>query len=82
METKEYLGSERVRPDRGAYLAIERVRQGALWSHPKGKSLTAPCVVKGLDRGQAPLFALLLAQHPAGTCHGPAGSEFGPSCSS
>jgi hypothetical protein len=78
METKKCPGSERVQPDSLHYLAIERARQGAFSSHPKGKPLPALRVVEVLDRGDSPLFALLLAQHPAGTCHGPAGGGFGP----
>ena len=59
------------------HLAIERARQGAFLSHPKGKAVPALPVVETLDRGQPPLFALLLAQHPARPCHGLAGSGSG-----
>jgi hypothetical protein len=78
METKKHPGSERAKPDRSPYLASERARQGAFSSHPKGKTLPALRVVEALDRGLAPLFALLLAQHPAGSCHGLVGRWFGP----
>ena len=78
METKMRFGSERVRPDRRSYLANERVRQGAFSSHPKGKALLALRFVEALDRGHAPLFTLLLAQHPAGPCHGLAGTRSAP----
>ena len=71
METKKRHGSERVKPDSGNYLAIERACQGAFWSHPKGKALPALRIVEAFDRGSAPLFTLLLAQHLAGPCHGP-----------
>lgn len=77
METKKRPGSERVQPDSSGYLAIERACQGAFSSHPKDKALPALRVVEALDRGHAPLFALLLAQHPAGLCHGLASSGFG-----
>jgi len=77
METKMRPGSKGVQPDSGYYLAIERACQGAFSSHPKGKALTALRVVEALDRGHAPLFALLLAQHPTGPCHSLAGSGFG-----
>jgi len=60
------------------YLANERACQGAFSSHPKGKALPAPCVVEALDRALGPLFALLLAQHPAGPCHGLVSSRSGP----
>ncbi len=77
METKKRSGSERVKPDSGHYLAIERARQGASSSHPKGKPLPALRIVEALDRAAGPLFALLLAQHPPGACHGHTGSRFG-----
>jgi len=77
METKKRSGSERVQPDSGHYLAIERARQSASSSHPKGKTLPALRVVESLDRAAGPLFALLLAQHPAGPCHGLVGRGFG-----
>ena len=41
METKKRSGSERVQPDSKCYLAIERARQGAFSSHPKGMALPA-----------------------------------------
>jgi len=78
METKKRHGSERVQPDSCRYLVIERACQGAFSSHPKGKVLPALRVVEALDRGHAPLFALLLAQHPARPCHGLAGSGSAP----
>ncbi len=78
METKKRSGSEQVQPDSRCYLAIERALQGVSSSHPKGKTLSALRVVEALDRGHAPLFALLLAQHPAGSCHGLVGSGSGP----
>ena len=74
METKRRHGSERMQPDSICYLANERALQGAFSSHPKGKALPALRVVKELDRGHAPLFALLLAQHPAEPCDGLAGT--------
>ena len=67
-----------MQPDSSYYLAIERACQGAFSSHPKGKSLPALRFVEALDRAAGPLFALLLAQHPAGTCHGLAGSRLEP----
>jgi len=73
MATKERFGSERMQPDSRGYLASERACQGALSSHPKGKTLPALRFVEALDRAAGPLFALLLAQHPAGPCHGLAG---------
>ena len=76
MVTKKRSGSERVQPDRLPYPAIERACQGAFSSHPKGMALPALCFVEALDRGLVPLFALLLAQHPAGPCHGLAGRGF------
>lgn len=54
METKKRPGSERVKPDIGRYLAIERARQGAFSSHPKGKALPTLRFVKALDRGFNP----------------------------
>jgi hypothetical protein len=78
METKKCPGSERVQPDSRRYLAIEGARQGAFSSHPKGMDLPALRVVEALDRGWAPLFALLLVQHPAGPCHGLVGSGARP----
>jgi len=70
MATKMRSGSERMQPDSRGYLANERACQSAFSSHPKGKALTALRVVEALDRAAGPLFALLLAQHPAGPCHG------------
>ena len=78
MVTKKRSGSERVQPDSGHYLANERACQGASSSHPRGKTLPALRVVEVLDRAASPLFALLLAQHPAGSCHGRAGKGFRP----
>ncbi len=78
MVTKKRSGSERVQPDSNCYLAIERARQGAFSSHPKGLTLPALRFVEALDRGCAPLFAHLLAQHPAGSGHGLAGSGSRP----
>ena len=75
METKKRPGSERVKPDSVPYLAIERARQGPSSSHPKG-ALPALRVVEALDRAACPLLPLLLAQHPAGSCHGLAVREF------
>jgi hypothetical protein len=54
METKKRHGSERVQPDRDSYLAIERARQGAFSSYPKGMALTALHFVEALDRGFSP----------------------------
>ena len=54
METKKRLGSERVQPDSGCYLAIERARQAAFSSHPKGMVLPALRFVEALDRGFSP----------------------------
>lgn len=39
METKKRHASERVKPDSGRYLAIERVCQGAFSSHPASTAL-------------------------------------------
>jgi len=78
MVTKRRSGSERVKTGRRSYVASERACQSAFSSHPKGKALPALRLVEALDRGAAPAFALLLAQHPAGPCHGLAGSGFGP----
>lgn len=74
METRKRSGSERVQPDSGHYLAIERACQSAFSSHPQGKSQPALRFVEALDRATSPLFALLLAQHSVGTCHGLASS--------
>ena len=54
MEANKRRGSERVQPDSGHYLAIERACQGAYSSHPKGKALPALRVVEALDRGVSP----------------------------
>ena len=78
METKMRFGSERVQPDSKGYLAIERSCQNAFSSHPKGMALPALRFVEALDRGKPPLFALLLAQHSAGPCHGRASNRFEP----
>ena len=79
MEMKKRHGSERVQPDSWRYLAIERACQGVFSFHPSGKAQPALRVVEALDRAFGPLFALLLAQHPSGPCHGLAGHRFGPS---
>ena len=79
METKRGPGNEREQLDSRAYLAIERVCQGASSSHPEGKALPALHFVEVLDRGHAPLFTLLLAQHPARPCHSLGGSGLRPS---
>lgn len=50
METKRRRGSERVQPDSGAYLANERVCQGAFASHPSGMALPAHRFVLALVR--------------------------------
>ncbi len=78
MEMKKRPESDRVQPDSGFYLAIERARQGAFSSHPKGMALPAPRFVEALDRASGPPFALLLAQHPAGPRHGLDGVGSGP----
>jgi hypothetical protein len=78
MVTKKRNGSERAKPGRKPYLAIERACQCVFSSHPKGMTVPALRFVEALNRGAAPLFAHLLAQHPAGSCHGLAGSGFGP----
>ena len=70
MVTKKRTGSKRVKPDSIHYLAIERACQCASSSHPKGMALPALRFVEALDRSAAPAFALLLAQHSAGPCHG------------
>jgi hypothetical protein len=54
METKKRSGSERVPPDSKDYLAIERARQGAFSSHPKGMALPALRFVEALDRAFGP----------------------------
>ena len=66
MATKKRSGSERVQPGSLRYLAIERARQRAFSSHPKGMDLPALRFVETLDRGLAPAFAFLLQRHPAG----------------
>jgi len=67
MAMKKRAGSERGKRNSGDYFAIERRRQGAFASHPKGIALPALHYVKALHRGPAgPLFALFLVQHPAG----------------
>ena len=50
METKKRPGSERVKPDSGRYLAIERACQGAFSSHPSGMAPPALHFVEALDR--------------------------------
>jgi hypothetical protein len=50
METKKRSGSERVQPGSSGYLAIERARQGAFLSHPKGMAVPALRFVEALDR--------------------------------
>ena len=50
MESKRRLGSERVQPDGGHYLAVERACQGAFSTHPKGMALLAHRIVEPLDR--------------------------------
>ena len=67
MVTKKRSGSERVQPDSGYYLAIERARQGAFASHPKGMALPLLRFVEALERATSPLVTLRLAQHPAGS---------------
>jgi hypothetical protein len=54
MEKKKRLGSERVQPDSGHYLAIERARQGTSPSHPKGMALPVLRFVEALDRAFRP----------------------------
>ena len=79
METKKRIGSERVQPDSGHYLAIERARQGAFSSHPKGMVLPALRFVEALDRAFRP--ALHASPSAAsGMIHvtARAGSRFGP----
>ena len=54
MVTKKRSGSERVQPDSGHYLAIERARQDAFSSHPKGMALPALRFVEAFDRAFRP----------------------------
>jgi hypothetical protein len=54
METKERSGSERVQPGSSGYLAIERARQDAFSSRPKGMALPALRFVEALDRALGP----------------------------
>ena len=54
METKKRAGSERVQAGSRAYLPIERARQDAFSSHPKGMALPALRVVEALDRAFRP----------------------------
>ena len=54
MVTKKRPGSERVQPGRVSYLAIERARQGAFSSHPKGMALPVLRFVEMLDRAFRP----------------------------
>jgi hypothetical protein len=54
MVTKKRCGSERVQPDSGHYLAIERARQGAFSFHPKGMALPGLRFVEALDRAFGP----------------------------
>ena len=54
MVTKKRFGSERVQPDSGHYLAIERARQNAFSSHPKGMALPVLRFVEALDRAFRP----------------------------
>ena len=63
MVTKKRLGSERVQPDSGHYLAIEPACQGAFASHPKGMALPAHDFVEALDR-RFP-YALRTSPRPA-----------------
>src|SRR5206468_2088451 len=54
MVTKKRSGSERAQPGSRAYLAIERTRQGAFSSHPKGMALPVLRFVEALDRAFRP----------------------------
>ena len=54
MVTKKRFGSERVQPYTKCYLAIERTRQGAFSSHPKGMALPALRFVEALERAPPP----------------------------
>ncbi len=54
METKKRSGSERVQPDSGHYLAIERACQDAFSSYPEGMALPGLRFVEALDRGFSP----------------------------
>ena len=56
MVTKSRSGSERVQPDSGHYLAIERPRQDGFSSHPKGMPLPALRFVEALDRAFRPVL--------------------------
>ena len=79
MVTKKRLGSERVQPDSLYYLAIDRVRQGALSSHPKGMALPGLRFVEALDRGFAPaLYASPSAASGRNHVTALAGSGFRP----
>ena len=79
MVTKKRNGSERVKPGRKSYPAIERACQCAFSSHPKGMALSALRFVEALDRGLSP--ALLASPSAAsGRSHvtALAGSGFRP----
>jgi hypothetical protein len=54
MVTKKRPDSKRVQPGSRSYLAIERARQGAFSSHPKGMVLPAHRFVEALGRGASP----------------------------
>ncbi len=54
MVMEKRLGSERVQPDSGYYLAIKRAFQGVFPSHPEGMALPALRFVEALDRGFSP----------------------------
>ena len=54
MEAKKRPGSERVQLDCKGYLAIERARQDAFLSHPKGMAPPALRFVEALDRAFRP----------------------------
>ncbi len=65
MATKKRPGSERGQLGSQAYLAIERARQGAFASHPKGMVLPALRFVEALDRGASPAIR---TSPPAASC--------------
>ncbi len=54
MVTKKRYGSEQVQPGSFVYLAIERARQNAFSSHPKGMALPALRFVEAFDRAFRP----------------------------
>ena len=54
MVTNKRSGSERVQPGNLGYLAIERARQDACSSHPKGMALPVLRFVEALDRALRP----------------------------